>query len=78
MKGEETIKPDLVESYKWFLLTNESKRDFSVLVQQQIIKQVTELQDKLSKKEQDGAKKNAEDFFGSPLSNFANLLKEDL
>lgn len=78
LKGEENLKPDLVESYKWFLLTNESKRDFSVVIQQQIIKQIMELQSKLSKKEQDDAKKKAEEFIGSSLSNFANLLKEDL
>lgn len=76
LKGEETLKSDLVESYKWFLITNESKRDFSVLVQQQIIQQVRELQAKLSKKEQDEAKRRAEEFLGRALSNFANLLKE--
>lgn len=78
LKGEETIKPDLAESYKWFLMTNESKRDFSILVQQEIVRQIKELQPKLSKKEQDDAKIKAEEFLGRPLSNLANLLKEDL
>lgn len=77
LKGEGTILPDATESYKWFLILNESKRDFSVMVQKQIIKQVTELQSKLSKDDQDDAKKKAEEFLGNPLSNFANLLKEN-
>ena len=78
LKGEENIKPDLVESYKWLLLTNESKSDFSFLIQQEIINHVKELQTKLTKKQLDDAKKMAEEFLGSGLVNFANLLKEDL
>lgn len=78
LNGEQSIKPDLVESYKWLLLTNENKRDFSILIQQQIINAIKDLQIKLSKNQLDDAEKQAEEFLGGALANLANLLKEEM
>jgi uncharacterized protein len=67
-----------VKSYMWFLIYNESKRDFSVLEQQKNIEAIQALEKQLSQADKDKAKLEAEKLFGKKLTNLANLYKQDL
>lgn len=69
---------DLVKSYMWFLIYNESKRDFSVLEQQKNIEAIQALEKQLSQADKDKAKLDAEKLLGRKLTNLANLYKQDL
>lgn len=72
------IKKDLVKSYMWFLIYNESKRDFSILVQQKNIDEIKVLEKSLTKADKGKAKQNAEKQIGRQLKNIDNLYKQDL
>lgn len=72
------VQKDLVRSYSWLLLYNESKRDFSILEQQKNIEFIKELEKQLTKAQLATAKKVAEESIGRPLRNFDNLYKQDL
>jgi hypothetical protein len=61
----------------WFLIYNESKRDFSVLVQQKNIEAIKELEKRLSQPDKDKAKFEAEKLLGKKLTNLINLYKQD-
>jgi len=74
--GQE-IKKDLVESYKWFLLYNEGKRDFSFFQQQNVVGQIRELEKQLTKKDKEKAKELAEKTIGRQLKNMDNLYKAE-
>lgn len=74
----QTVPKDLVKSYMWFLIYNESKRDFSVFVQQKNIEVIQNIEKQLSQKEKDIAIREAEKLFGKTLTNLANLYKQDL
>ena len=69
------VKMDLSESYSWFLIYNEFKRDFSVLLQQSVIEEIKELEKKLTKEQIEIANKQAEIIFERPLTNIDNLHK---
>lgn len=71
------IKKDLVKSYMWYLIFNESKRDFSIPDQQKNIDDIKELEKSLTQTDKDNAKKNAEKQIGRKLKNLANLYKID-
>jgi hypothetical protein len=77
LNGQNVAK-DLAKSYMWFLIYNESKRDFSILVQQKNIDEIKELEKSLSKLDMDKAKQNAEKQLGRRLNNLDNLYKQDL
>lgn len=64
---------NIVDSYSWFLIYNESKRDFSILQQQAVIEEIRDLEKKLTKKQLNLAKKEAEKLIDRPLLNFDNL-----
>ena len=67
------VEIDLTKSYSWFLIYNESKRDFSILQQESVIKEIKNLEKKLTKKQIKYAKKQAEQILESPLLNFSKL-----
>lgn len=72
------VKKDLIKSYMWFLIYNESKRDFSILVQQKNIEAIKVLENNLTQTEKDTAKQLAEKQIGRKLINFENLFKQDM
>ena len=73
----QNVTKDIVKSYMWFLIYNESKRDFSILVQQTNIDQIKKLEKLLTKADKAIAKQNAEKQLGHKLNNFDNLYKQD-
>lgn len=64
---------DLSKSYSWFLIYNESKKDFSMLQQESVIKEIISLEKKLTKKQLKNAKKQAEQILTRPLLNITKL-----
>lgn len=72
------VPKDLIKSYSWLLLYNESKRDFSILEQQKNIELIKEVEKELTKAQKATAKKVAEENIGRPLKNLGNLYKQDL
>jgi len=72
------VKKDLVKSYMWFLLYNESKRDFSILVQQENIENIKAIEKQLTQSDIDKARLDAEKLLSKKLSNLTNLYKQDL
>ena len=73
----EIVPKNLVTSYMWYLLYNESKRDFSILVQKQNIEIIEELEKELSLADKSKAKEDAERLWKRKLVNINNLHKED-
>jgi TPR repeat protein len=71
------VKKDLVKSYMWFLIYNESKRDFSIPDQQNNIDATKEVENNLSKGDKDKAKSEAEKQIARKLKNLDNLYKLD-
>jgi len=69
------INKDLFKSYQWFLIYNESKKDFSVFQQEYIIKDIQELETKLTTEEKEKGLATAEDLLGRSLKNINNLYK---
>jgi TPR repeat protein len=74
----QNVSKDFVKSYMWFLIYNESKRDFSILVQQQNIDTIKEIEKQLTPSDKEKAKANAEKLLNRKLTNLANLYKQDL
>lgn len=74
----QNVQKDLTKSYMWFLIYNESKRDFSVLVQQKNIEAIQVLEKQLSQADKDKAMIEAEKLLGKKLTNLPNLYKQDL
>lgn len=72
------VPKDLLKSYMWYLIYNESKRDFSVLEQQKNIETIQSLEKQLSQQDRDKAKFEAEKLLSRKLVNAANLYKQDL
>lgn len=74
----QNVPKDLAKSYMWFLIYNESKRDFSIIEQQKNIEAIQALEKQLSQADKDKAKLEAEKLLGKKLTNLANLYKQDL
>jgi TPR repeat protein len=72
------VSKNLGKSYMWFLIYNESKRDFSILVQQQNIDTIKAIERQLTIADKEKAKVDAERLMNRKLMNFANLYKQDL
>jgi hypothetical protein len=72
------IKQDFFKSYLWFLIYNEFKVDFSISQQQQVIKEIQDLENKLTAEQKSNGKKEAEKLLGRPLKNIDNLYKTDI
>jgi TPR repeat protein len=73
----QNVRKDFSKSYLWFIIYNESKRDFSILVQQKNIDSIKELEKLLKPADKEKAKQNAEKQLGRKLNNFENLYKQD-
>ncbi|WP_202409537.1 SEL1-like repeat protein [Hufsiella arboris] len=52
----QNVPKNLIKSYMWFLIYNESKRDFSVLEQQKNIEAIQALEKQLSPTDKEKAK----------------------
>ena len=72
------IDKDLFKSYQWFLIFNEYKKDFSYIQQQQIVKEIQDLELKLTTDQKVNGPKEAEKLLGRPLENLENLNKAEL
>lgn len=66
------------EAFVWYLIYNESKRDFSMLVQQQIIEEILGLELHLDSSQKDKLIQKAEGKIGRKLKNLDQLYKVDL
>ncbi len=69
---------DNIKSYMWFLIYNESKRDFAIMEQRSNIDLIKELEKKLSQPEKDTAQQDAEKQIGRKLNQLHNLYKDSL
>jgi len=69
---------DLYQSYLWYLIYNEYKIDFSILKQNEVIKEIKEIEKSLSKQQIDSASKDAEKLLGRKLYNLSQLYKNSL
>lgn len=67
------VNQDIVKSYTWFIIYNESKSDFSVRVQEQQIALIKKLEEQLSHEQIANAKNEAEKILGKSLTNFDKL-----
>jgi TPR repeat protein len=67
------VNKDIVKSYTWFIIYNESKSDFSVRVQEQQIELIKKLEKQLSHEQIANAKTDAEKMLGKSLTNFDKL-----
>jgi TPR repeat protein len=74
----QNVHKDMVKSYMWFLIYNENKRDFSILVQQKNIDAIKEIEKLLTPANKEKAKFDAEKLVNRKLTNVANLYKQDL
>ena len=72
------VSKDKIKSYMWFLIYNESKRDYAIMEQRFNIDLIKELEKQLSQSEKDKAKQNAEKQIGRKLSQIDNLYKDSL
>lgn len=77
-KDGTSVPVDLVKSYQWFLIYNESKIDFSILQQQAQINTIKELEKRLTLSDRVKAKEAAEKMLHRNLRNFDNLYKQDI
>jgi len=71
------VKKDIKKGYMWFLIYNESKRDFSILEQQKNIEAIKELEKKISSSEKEKIIAKAEKQINRKLKNLETLYKED-
>jgi TPR repeat protein len=72
------VEVDVCKSYSWFLIYNESKRVFSYIQQQQIVKEIQELEKELSTDQIAYGQKEAENILGRPLRNMEMIYKAEL
>lgn len=72
------VRQDMYKSYLWFLIYNESKRDFSYLQQQAVVGEIKELEAKLTTAQKATAVKEAEMLLERPLRNLTNLHQAEM
>ena len=72
------VEKDLIKSYMWFLIYNESKRDFSFPDQLKNIDAIKDLEKSLTQADKDKAKQDAEKQIVRKLKNLDNLYKTEL
>jgi TPR repeat protein len=77
-KEGKDLEKDLYKSYQWFLIFNEFKKDFSYIQQQQIVKEIQELETELTSDQKINGQKEAEKILGRTLKNMENLYKAEL
>ena len=67
------VEKNIYKSYQWYLIFNESKKDFSFAEQNQVVDEFRELEDKLTIDQKENAKSEAEKIIGRQLKNISNL-----
>ena len=67
--GEE-LEKDLFKSYQWFLILNEFKKDFSYIKQQQIVKEIQEIETKLTFDQKATGQTEAEKLLGRTVEKY--------
>ena len=72
------VEQDFFKSYQWFLIFNEFKRDFSFIQQQQIVKEIQDLESRITTKQKENGQNEAEKIIDRPLKNMANLYKAEM
>ena len=72
------IEQNNFKSYQWFLIFNEFKKDFSYIQQQQIVKEIQELETKLTADQKANGQNEAENILERQLKNMENLYKAEL
>lgn len=72
------VAQDYFKSYQWFLIYNEFKRDFSYIQQQETVKEIIGLEEKLTTEQKENGQKEAEKILGRPLINMGNLYKAEM
>ncbi|MEB0280865.1 MULTISPECIES: tetratricopeptide repeat protein [unclassified Mucilaginibacter] len=72
------VPKNFAKSYMWFLIYNESKRDFSILVQQKNIDVIKEVEKLLTPAVKEKAKVDAEKLLNRKLTNMAHIYDQDL
>lgn len=77
-KNGEYFEKDDYQSYLWYLIYNEYKVDFSILKQEEVIKEIKELEKSLSKEQIVKAPDDAEELLGRKLNNISALYKNSL
>jgi hypothetical protein len=77
-KEGKDLEKNLYKSYQWFLIFNEFKKDFSYIKQQQIVKEIQELETELTSDQKTNGQKESEKILGRPLKNMENLYKAEL
>ncbi|SMG13095.1 Sel1 repeat-containing protein [Sphingobacterium psychroaquaticum] len=77
-KKGEYFEKDIYQSYLWYLIYNEYKVDFSILKQEEVIKEIKELEKSLTKSQIEKAPKDAENLLGRKLNNIGELYKNSL
>ena len=77
-KNGEYFEKDNYQSYLWYLIYNEFKVDFSILKQEEVIKEIKELEKSLSKQQIESAPNDAEKLLGRKLDNLNELYKNSL
>ena len=76
--GDYNLKKDLYQSYLWYLIYNESKVDFSVFMQDEMIKEIRLLEKKLTQDQLASAREDAERLLGRKLNNLGELYENSL
>jgi TPR repeat protein len=77
-KNGKYFEKDNYQSYLWYLIYNESKIDFSILKQEEAIKDIIELEKSLSKEQIEKAAKDAQILLGRKLDKVSELYKNSL
>ena len=77
-KNGENFEKDNYQSYLWYLIYNESKVDFSILKQEEVIKEIKAIEKTLTKEQINNAQKDAEKIIGRKLNNINELYKNSL
>ena len=77
-KNGENFEHDFYQSYLWYLIYNESKVDFSILIQEEVIVEIKGVEKNLTKEQIKSAPKDAEKLLGRKLYNINNLHKNSL
>jgi TPR repeat protein len=71
------VLQDKIKSYVWFLIYNESKKDFSTSDQHRNIEAIKKLEEGLTEADKAKAKTEAEQLLGRKLKNLNNLHQEE-
>ncbi|WP_133643141.1 tetratricopeptide repeat protein [Zeaxanthinibacter enoshimensis] len=72
------VQADPYRAYLWFMIYNEFKRDFSFFQQEQVVKEIQQLEDQLSAEQLKAAPTDAEALLGRPLQNLEKLYEAEM